>query len=462
MTSMPWVRIVVAVAVTLACQSCAVRERPLHAATQAAARPTSAPARTPLPVLDTPGQFEAYLMTRARAIADLRREAARLQGPAAAASVVGSLLGGFLPPRANNAASIDAQRLLAQAAALEREVLQVLRTHPFASSAANSVMDHEAALEELVDNASRGHVRAPAGTGTAPSGASASAGIGALPGTGSAGNGAGEQGPVPGDDRATAPGSSRPSDWVTVTISGRRVAAGTPQEAGGASGDSLAGATEGSSAPTDGAGAAASQDVLTAHFRQIDGLVRGSVAVSAPASADAGDSFTVLLRVRPGDLAPLIRSLETTHPENQTVKGDANVVLSSVMTASLAGAGFEVVAQGEPTQAVNAQGLTEWRWDVKAVESGLRTLNFSLSGAVLVDGKATPRNFYHYSKQVQVAVGLMGFVEAHWEWFAGAIILPAVSALWTAWHARKDKRGGGSPASVMDRVRQRRRLRAAG
>lgn len=53
----------------------------------------------------------------------------------------------------------------------------------------------------------------------------------------------------------------------------------------------------------------------------MDQLVKGSAAVSAPSNAESDESFTVLLRVSPGQLAILINELRAEFPENSTVKG---------------------------------------------------------------------------------------------------------------------------------------------
>lgn len=198
-----------------------------------------------------------------------------------------------------------------------------------------------------------------------------------------------------------------------------------------------------------------------AAFVEIDGMVRGSAAVSAPASARSGDTFFVFLRVAPDKLPSLLQSMTQDFPENETVVGDGDIRLTPKMTASVSGTGFKVTSQGELTQVVSATESTTWAWEVEAIKSGLNTLSFTLSGTVMVDGQPAPRNFFHYRQKVDVAVGLWGLVQDKWEWVIGTLILPGLGLLWKSWPWRK--LAATSPRPTLGHgLRGRRRVRAAG
>jgi hypothetical protein len=197
---------------------------------------------------------------------------------------------------------------------------------------------------------------------------------------------------------------------------------------------------------------------FAAESEKIDGLVKGSAAVSAPGSAKAGDPFAVYLRVSPEKLESLIKGLKGDFPENQTIKGKQGIRLTSRMTATVNGFGFEISPKDGQIQAVSATEPTTWQWQVKAVESGVLTLNFALAGTLTIEGKEVARNFYEYQQKVEVAVSPMGFLEKYWQWLATSLAIPAIGAIWTMFRKPKDAAGTKQP-SVAEKLRERRRQR---
>lgn len=149
---------------------------------------------------------------------------------------------------------------------------------------------------------------------------------------------------------------------------------------------------------------------FAAESQKIDGLVRGSAAVSAPSQAKAGKSFSVVLRVSPEKLQALLSGMKEDFPENTTLKGKAGIKLTPRMSAGVHGFGFEVSPKDGTIQAVSANEPTTWQWQVKPVESGLQTLTFTLASTATIEGKEVARNFYSYEQKVQVAVSPMGFL----------------------------------------------------
>jgi hypothetical protein len=187
--------------------------------------------------------------------------------------------------------------------------------------------------------------------------------------------------------------------------------------------------------------------------------MRGSAAVSAPTSVTAGDYFPVYLRISPEKLGAVIQGLKDEFPENQTVKGSSGVKLTPRMMATVSGFGFEIVPKDGQVQAVSATEPTTWPWQIKAVESGLLTLTFTLASTLTIEGKEVSRNFYFYQK-VQVEVSPMGFAEKYWQWLVTTLAIPAVGALWAVFRKPKDSAGRRQP-SLAEKLRERRRLRVA-
>ena len=198
---------------------------------------------------------------------------------------------------------------------------------------------------------------------------------------------------------------------------------------------------------------------FAAESGKIDGLVKGSVAVSAPACATTGDQFSVYLRVSPEKLESVIQGLKDEFPANQTVKGKRGVRLTPRMTATVSGFGFEVVPKEGQSQAVSATEPTTWSWQVNATESGVQTLTFSLTGTLTIEDKEVPRNFYEYKQNVQVEVDTIGFMEKYWQWIMTTLAFPTIGGLWKWFQKPKDPAGSRQP-SIIVKLRERRRLRA--
>lgn len=179
---------------------------------------------------------------------------------------------------------------------------------------------------------------------------------------------------------------------------------------------------------------------FAAESEKIDGLVQGSVAVSAPSSTKVGDSFSVYLRVSPEKLSAVMQALRGEFPENLTVKGQAGIKLTPRMSASVSGFGFEVMPKDGQVQAISAREATTWAWQVKANEPGVHTLTFTLSGTLTIEDKEVARNFYQYVQKVDVKVNPTGLLEQYWQWLVTTLAIPAIGAVWAVYRKRKGGR----------------------
>jgi hypothetical protein len=192
--------------------------------------------------------------------------------------------------------------------------------------------------------------------------------------------------------------------------------------------------------------------------RKIDSLVQGSAAVSAPSTAKQGDTFSVFLRVSPERLAVLTKGFKDEFPENLTIKGRQGVRLTSRMMASLSGLGFEITPKDGQMQAVSATDTTTWAWQVKARDSGLQTLTFTLSGMLNIEGTEVARNFFQYQQKIEVDIefNFRDFLMQNWQWLATTLAIPFIGALWAFFRKPKDSEGKSVP-SYSARLRGRRR-----
>lgn len=207
-------------------------------------------------------------------------------------------------------------------------------------------------------------------------------------------------------------------------------------------------------------GASAAAARLTAESSEIESLVRGSAAVSAPSTVRSGDAFQVFLRVSPDSLDRLMLKLTDDYPENKTVKGKEGVKLTPRMKASVSGIGFKITAADDAIQAISSTDDTTWTWHVVAEESGRRTLTFSLAGTLSVEGHEVARNFYQYHQKVQVDVDPLSFFEKNWQWMITTLLIPALGGVWALYRKPRDSAGKGG-LSLAERLRARRRLAPA-
>ena len=181
-----------------------------------------------------------------------------------------------------------------------------------------------------------------------------------------------------------------------------------------------------------------------AEFAQVDGLVKGSAAVSAPKLVKEGEPFHVYLRVSPGELKSLLESLASDASGDATRIGTAGIKLTPRMTASVTGLGFEFTPSGPYEQAVSATDMTTWHWEAQAKDSGLMTLDFKLTGTLTVEGKDVPRDFYAYSQKVEVSVGALGFFERYWQWLVTTLLIPAAGGAWALLRRKSGQESGGA------------------
>lgn len=192
---------------------------------------------------------------------------------------------------------------------------------------------------------------------------------------------------------------------------------------------------------------------LSVESAKIDALVAGSAAVSAPVSAKKGKPFRALLRTKRSELAPLIESLKKEVPENEVQIGKVNVKMTPRMTATLVGYGFDISPKEGVAQAVSDTDETTWEWMVTPTDSGLLSLRFVLEGTLRVEDMEIPRQFYAYTQNVNVSVGILGFIQEYWQWLATTLAIPTIAAVWALLLRKPKDANAVRRPSIVDKIR---------
>lgn len=179
---------------------------------------------------------------------------------------------------------------------------------------------------------------------------------------------------------------------------------------------------------------------ITNRFDEVDDalqeLIAGNVAFNTPARMQFHESRTIALVASPR-LDPAALSLEL----RRRIGGNDPVAVQGVqiaplMEAQLAGApAFDVMPLTPVRQPVSRATPTEWRWTVRAVESGKHTLNLTINAVVTVDNERFPRSLNVLNRDIDVyitppqRVGM--FLSSNWQWLVGTVVIPLVVWLWT-------------------------------
>ena len=186
---------------------------------------------------------------------------------------------------------------------------------------------------------------------------------------------------------------------------------------------------------------------ITNRFDEVDDalqeLIAGHVAFNTPDRMQFHESRTIAL-IASAQLDPSTLSSEL----RQRIGGNDPVAVQGVqiaplMEAQLVGApAFEIAALTPTRQPVSRAAPTEWRWTVRAAETGKHTLNLTINAVVTVDNERFPRSLNVLNRDIDVyitapqRVGM--FLSGNWQWLLGTIVIPVAVWLWT--NRRKQQR----------------------
>jgi hypothetical protein len=191
-------------------------------------------------------------------------------------------------------------------------------------------------------------------------------------------------------------------------------------------------------------------------YADVDGLVQGSAAFSAPTTAPLKQTFAVYLRVAPEKLATLMANLKEEVPQPSTVVGRPDVRLAPRMWARVSGYGFDIDPKDAVFQAVSKVEPTTWVWQVTPTVAGDHSLLFELDGELEIGGKETPRRFYSAVQPVHIPINVVDVLSDKWEWIASTLVIPLLLWIWRSLQARRN------PAIADRQAPPQRRRRAVG
>lgn len=163
----------------------------------------------------------------------------------------------------------------------------------------------------------------------------------------------------------------------------------------------------------------------------------GNIVFNTPDTMTFGETRGIQLLLSP---TQTIAELEAQLQESGALR-QRRIRISKVMEASLSGKGFKIDPLTTTLQFVNPKGVTEWRWEVTALESGQRKLYLTMNAILEVDGKELPHTIQTLHEVIEVRITwqqhVSGFVAENWKWLWTAIVVPFVGWLWE----RRKQRG---------------------
>jgi hypothetical protein len=181
-------------------------------------------------------------------------------------------------------------------------------------------------------------------------------------------------------------------------------------------------------------------------FAQVDEelgrLVIGHVAFNAPDAMGFGETRTLALVASPElDPTTLSKELRTRIGGNDAIAVDT-LQIAPVMEAQLEGASAFAITPLTPLrQPVSRASPTEWRWSVRANETGTHALHLTINAVITVAGEAYPRSIDVFDRTIRVDISssqrIAMFFENNWQWLLGTIAIPL--AVWF-WSQRKKEK----------------------
>jgi len=179
---------------------------------------------------------------------------------------------------------------------------------------------------------------------------------------------------------------------------------------------------------------------ITSRFDEVDDalqeLIAGNVAFNTPERMQFHESRTIAL-IASAQLDPSTLSQEL----RQRIGGNDPVAVQRVqiaplMETQLVGApAFEIAALTPTRQPVSRAEPTEWRWTVRATETGRHTLNLTIIAVVTVDNERFPRSLNVLNRDIDVYITapqrVAMFLSGNWQWLLGTIFIPVAVWFWT-------------------------------
>jgi hypothetical protein len=113
----------------------------------------------------------------------------------------------------------------------------------------------------------------------------------------------------------------------------------------------------------------------------------------------------------------------------------ATLRIAPLMEARLEGApAFEITALTPLQQPVSRSAPTEWRWTVRAMQTGRHQLHLTINAIITVAGERYPRSIDVLNRDIDVEITARQrigiFLAANWQWLLGTLVIPFAVWLW--------------------------------
>jgi len=226
--------------------------------------------------------------------------------------------------------------------------------------------------------------------------------------------------------------ASAPRDSVPI-----QVTPPTPVDTGRGGGD---GTGRGGTGFGRGGRAGRPTTPIAARFDEVDAalgeLVQGRIAFNTPERMQYGDSRSIALVASPAmDADTLSAELRRRIGSADPIE-IASLQIAPLMEARLEGApAFEIAALTPVQQPVSRSAPTEWRWTVRAAQTGRHQLHLTINAIITVAGERYPRSLDVLNRDIEVEItagrriGL--FLGANWQWLLGTVVIPLAVWLWS-------------------------------
>ncbi|HKE83465.1 MAG TPA: hypothetical protein VKB50_06920 [Vicinamibacterales bacterium] len=165
-------------------------------------------------------------------------------------------------------------------------------------------------------------------------------------------------------------------------------------------------------------------------------LVTGQVAFNSPDRMRLGETRTVALVASPEmDASTLSSELRQRIGGTDPIAVDT-LQIAPVMEAQLEGASaFAITALTPLRQPVSRAPPTEWRWSVRANETGTHPLHLTINAIITVAGEPYQRSIDVLDRSIRVEISssqrIGMFLETNWQWLLGTIAIPLGVWLWS-------------------------------
>lgn len=178
---------------------------------------------------------------------------------------------------------------------------------------------------------------------------------------------------------------------------------------------------------------------ITDRFDEVDAalgeLVAGNVAFNTPTQMQYGESRVIALVASPAlDATALSGELRDRIGDADPIEVAA-LQIAPLMEAELEGApAFEITTLTPSRQPVSRAAPTEWRWNVRAAQTGTHALHLTINAVILIAGESYPRSLDVLNRNIEVnitatqRVGM--FIASNWQWLAGTVAIPLIAWLW--------------------------------